>query len=77
MTDAVFESHVPSPIRSTVTQFGLRISPTKALRKLEPGQSMIVDNKRARQIMVSAAYRLDISIQTAKEGEKYRIWRKA
>lgn len=76
MTDPVFDNIVPSNVRSTVTQHGVRISPTDALRKLEPGKSFTVDTDQHRRIVVSAAYRLGISIRTAKDdhGNGFRIW---
>lgn len=76
MTDPVFDNIVPSPVRSTVTQHGVRISPTDALRKLEPGKSFTVDTAQHRQVVVSAAYRLGIAIRTAKDenGNGFRIW---
>lgn len=77
MPKGVAETDIPEPIeRSNVTQFGVRINPTETLRSLKAGQSFLVDTKRSRAIVVSTAYRLDISIRTAKEGDKFRIWRK-
>lgn len=75
--DPVFDNIVPSSIRSCVTQHGVRISPTEALRKLETGKSFTVDTDQHRRIVVSAAYRLGISVRTAKDenGNGYRIWR--
>ena len=78
MPRAATESNVPEPAeRSSVTQFGVRINPTESLRALQIGQSFLVDTKRCRATVVSTAYRLDISIRTAKDGDKFRIWRKA
>lgn len=76
MTDPVFDNIVPSTVRSTVTQHGVRISPTEALRKLEAGKSFTVDTDQHRRIVVSAAYRLGIAIHTAKDenGNGYRVW---
>lgn len=76
MTDPVFDNLIPSNVRSTVTQHGVRISPTEALRKLEPGKSFTVDTEQHRRIVVSAAYRLGISIKTAKDdaGNGFRVW---
>lgn len=76
MTDPVFDNIIPSTVRSTVTQHGVRISPTEALRKLTPGKSFTVDTDKHRQVVVSAAYRLGISIRTAKDehGNGYRVW---
>ncbi len=78
MTDPVFDNIVPSNVRSTVTQHGVRISPTMALRGLQTGKSFTVDTDRDRRIVVSAAYRLGIAINTAKDdaGNGYRIWLK-
>jgi hypothetical protein len=76
MTEPVFDNLIPSPIRSSVTQHGVRISPTHALRKLETGKSFTVDTDQHRRIVVSAAYRLGISVRTAKDenGNGYRVW---
>lgn len=76
MTDPVFDNIIPSTVRSTVTQHGVRISPTEALKKLEAGKSFTVDTDQHRRIVVSAAYRLGIAIRTAKDenGNGYRIW---
>jgi hypothetical protein len=76
MTEPVFDNLIPSPIRSSVTQHGVRISPTDALRKLEPGKSFTVDTDQHRRIVVSAAYRLGIAVRTAKDenGNGFRIW---
>lgn len=76
MTDPVFDNIIPSNVRSTVTQHGVRISPSEALRKLEPGKSFTVDTDQHRRIVVSAAYRLGIAIRTAKDenGNGYRVW---
>lgn len=76
MGKAVYEELIPeNPDRISVTkQFGIPISPTKSLRELKPGMSFLVDNKRSRNSIVAAAYRLDIAIRTMKEGAKYRIW---
>lgn len=78
MTDPVFDSIVPSSVRSRVTQHGVRISPTEALRKLEAGKSFTVDTDQHRRIVISAAYRLGIAVCTAKDenGNGFRIWRK-
>jgi hypothetical protein len=77
MTDPVFDDIIPSTVRSSVTQHGVRISPTDALRKLEPGKSFTVDTDQHRRIVVSAAYRLGMTVRTAKDenGNGYRIWR--
>jgi len=74
MTEPAIESNVPLPV-GKVTQFGIPISPTETLRKLQPGQSTIVDTKAARKVMASIAHQLDIPIRTAREGKRYRIWR--
>lgn len=76
MTDPVFDNIIPSTVRSHVTQHGVRISPTDALRQLTKGKSFTVDTDQHRRIVVSAAYRLGISVRTAKDenGNGYRIW---
>jgi hypothetical protein len=51
------------------------ISPTASLRNLKPGQSFVVDDKRARNSVLCAAYRLDIPVRSAKEEGRFRIWR--
>ena len=77
MTEPVYDSLQPSRVRSRVTQHGVRISPTEALRNLKDGKSFTVDTDQHRRIVISAAYRLGIAISTAKEdGAGYRIWRK-
>lgn len=75
MANAVYEQLVPEPPeRIFVTkQFGIAISPTKSLRELKPGMSFVVDDKRSKNSVVAAAYRMDISIRAMKEGNKYRI----
>ena len=75
MQKAVTTPTVPLPVHSTVTSFGDPISPTETLRAMKAGESFLVDDKRGRSIVVSAAYRLDINITTAKEGTRFRIWR--
>lgn len=76
MTDPVFDNIVPSSVRSTVTQHGVRISPSEALRQLTKGKSFTVDTDQHRRIVVSAAYRLGIGVRTAKDenGNGFRIW---
>ena len=78
MTDPVFDSITPSSVRSRVTQHGVRISPTEALRRLTAGKSFTVDTEQHRRIVVSTAYRLGISVHTAKDdaGNGFRIWLK-
>ena len=76
MQKAVTTSTVPTPeTRSTVTSFGDAISPTATLMGMKKGESFVVDTRRARSIVTSAAYRLEINIRTAKEGKRFRIWR--
>ncbi len=78
MTDPVFDNITPSSVRSRVTQHGVRISPTEALRKLAPGKSFTVDTDQHRRSVICAAYRLGIAVRTAKDenGNGFRIWRK-
>lgn len=76
MPKAAAENNVPTPpTRATITSFGEVISPTESLLALKAGQSFLVDNKRGRMSVASAAYRLNMEIRTAKEGERFRIWR--
>ncbi len=77
MTEPIYDSIQPSRVRSRVTQHGVRISPTEALRGLAEGKSFTVDTDQHRRIVVSAAYRLGIQICTAKDdsGAGFRIWR--
>lgn len=77
MPKAPIESNIEPRCRAEITSFGVVISPTESLRALKPKQSFVVDDKRGRNSVVSAAYRLDMKIQTAKEGDKFRIWRLA
>jgi len=73
---AVTTNTVPTPdTHSTVTSFGTAISPTETLRTMKAGESFVVDTRRGRSIVTSAAYRLEINIRTAKEGARFRIWR--
>jgi len=73
---AVTTSNIPTPdTRSTVTSCGTAISPTETLRAMKPGDSFVVDTRRGRSIVTSAAYRLEINIRTAKEGTRFRVWR--
>jgi hypothetical protein len=75
MPKAAAESNIEPRCHARITSFGQIISPTESLRALKPGQSFLVDTKQARGSVVSAAYRLDMKISTAKEGERFRIWR--
>lgn len=75
MPKAAAESNIDPKCRAAITSFGAVISPTESLRGLKVGQSFVVDDKRGRNSVVSAAYRLDMKIQTAKEGKHFRIWR--
>lgn len=76
MSDVWIDHSSPGPRVPAVTQHGQGISPTKVLRDLEPNQSFIVDNKRSRDGVVSAAHRMDIKIRSRKEPDgTYRIWR--
>ncbi len=77
MTEPIYDSIQPSRVRSRVTQHGVRISPTEALRNLKEGKSFTVDTDQHRRIVISAAYRIGIKISTAKEDEVgFRIWLK-
>ena len=75
MPKAAAENNVDPPCHASITSFGQVISPTESLRALAAGQSFLVDDKRGRNSVVSAAYRLDIKVRTAKEGARFRIWR--
>jgi hypothetical protein len=72
---AATENNVPVRYHARVTSFGKVISPTETLRALDVGQSFLVDDKRGRACVANTAYRLDIKVRTAKEGERFRIWR--
>lgn len=60
---------------SVVTSNGVEISPTKVLQSMKVGDSFIVDTKRGRSSLISAAWRLDIKISVRKEGQKFRVFR--
>lgn len=75
MPKAAAENNVPIRCHASITSFGQPISPTESLLALKPGQSFLVDDRRARMSVTSAAYRLNMEIRTAKEGERFRIWR--
>lgn len=74
---ATAENDVPVRHHARVTSFGEVISPTETLRALKPGQSFLVDDRRSRACVANTAWRLDIKVKTAMEGERFRIWRLA
>lgn len=61
--------------RCVVTSAGVPISPTQKLKEMKPGDSFIVDSKRGRASVMSAAWRLDIRITVRKEGTKFTVTR--
>lgn len=74
MSEPIYDNIGESQRVTVVTQFGVPISPTEALRGLRDGHSFVVDTDQGRRSVVSAAYRLGISIKTAKEESgRYRI----
>jgi hypothetical protein len=74
MTEPVYDAIPSVPLRSIVTQYGVPISATEAIRGLKVGTSLVVDNDAGRRCLVSTAYRLGITIKTAKEDNgRYRI----
>jgi hypothetical protein len=78
---AVIESghELPEP-PATVLSYGIRISLPDTIRKLEPGQSFVVDNHAGRMRALQVGYELKIGLMSRKEDqdgtERYRIWRK-
>lgn len=62
---------IPSVVRSA----GVPISATEKLRSMKAGDSFVVDSKRGRASVVSAAWRLDIPITVRKEGTSFKITR--
>lgn len=60
---------------SVVTSGGIPISATQKLKSLKPGDSFVVDSKRGRASVVSAAWRLDIPITVRKEGNSFTVIR--
>lgn len=76
MHEAALESNLtPRRLRATITSFGNIISPTATLRKMKVGDSFLVDDKKGRNAVSCAAYRLDLKITTEREGTRYRIFR--
>lgn len=76
MNEAALESNLkPRKLRATITSFGQPISPTATLRKMKVGDSFLVDDKKGRNSVCCAAYRLDIKITTEREGARYRVFR--
>lgn len=76
MHEAPIESGlIPRKLRASITSFGQPISPTATLRKMKVGDSFLVDDKKGRNSVSCAAYRLDIKITTEQEGKRYRIYR--
>jgi len=77
MSDAIVQKGIPPPPEraARVTQYGIPISPTRTLKKMKAGESILVDTKVARNIMAASAHQCGIKFRTAKEGERYRIWR--
>lgn len=76
MHEAPIETNLtPRRLRATITSFGSMVSPTATLRKMKIGDSFLVDDKRGRNSVACAAYRLDIKITTEREGNKFRIYR--
>jgi len=75
MPKAPAESDVPLRCHARITSYGEIISPTESLLALKPGQSFVVDDKKGRGSVLSAAYRLDMKVKTAKEGTRFRVWR--
>lgn len=76
MHEAPIESNrKPRNLRATITSFGIPISPTNTLLKMKVGDSFLVDDKRGRNSVACAAYRLDMKITTEREGNRFRIYR--
>ncbi len=60
---------------SVVTSGGTPVSATQILKGMKPGDSFVVDTKRGRASVVSAAWRLDILITVRKEGSQFTVTR--
>lgn len=74
-SDFSFEQLPTGKVPSVVTSFGKPMSATGKLKEMKPGDSFMVDSKRGRASIISAAWRLDIKITVRKEGTKFRITR--
>lgn len=74
-SDFSYEQISEGKVPSVVTSFGTPISATSKLKEMKVGDSFMVDSKRGRASIISAAWRLDIKITVRKEGTKFRITR--
>lgn len=73
--DFTFDQMPVGKTPSVVTSAGVPISATQKLKSLKPGDSFVVDSKRGRASVVSAAWRLDIPITVRKEGSTFTVTR--
>lgn len=73
--DFTFDQMPAGKTPSVVTSAGVPISATQKLKSLKPGDSFVVDSKRGRASVVSAAWRLDIPITVRKEGSAFTVTR--
>lgn len=71
------DNGVPLPERGTVLSYGNRVPLVDTLRKLQAGQSFVVDTVKARIATLDTAHRLGIKVTTKRQEDgRYRIWRK-
>lgn len=74
-SDFTFDQLPAGKAPSVVTSEGVPISATQKLKAMKPGDSFVVDSKRGRASVVSAAWRLDIPITVRKEGKTFTVTR--
>lgn len=78
---AAIESNRAMPSRCRVTSYGEVIALSDTIRKLQVGQSFVVDTKQGRNSALQMGSKLKIKLTSAKDNEldgenaKYRIWR--
>lgn len=72
---AVIESGKPIPPITRTRSFGRFISPSQTLTRMKKGQSIIVDDTKARACVLVAAKRMGIKVTSRVDGDRYRIWR--
>lgn len=65
------------PERGTVLSYGTRVPLVDTLRKLQAGQSFVVDTHSGRSNALDTAPRLGIKLTTKRQEDgRFRIWRK-
>ena len=78
---ATIESGPELPEPSSAKSYGVDISISDTIRKMEPGQSFVVDGHPARVRALQVGLDLKISVTSRRETtadgvERYRIWRR-